>query len=161
MIEKQKMSAISLLVHYFYYLIGFSAIIIPLLIWIYIEYREYQVKQQCKRQNLPYVRIPAWNFAVLFGYGRRFDLFTTKAMLEYGKIFGFNMWNRMTISIADPELVQIVCNREFTKFPNRRVSLIPILQKYLDDLIIFLQNKTNKHRTWSLMIQFGIIFYSY
>ena len=122
MIEKQKMSAISLLVHYFYYLIGFSAIIIPLLIWIYIEYREYQVKQQCKRQNLPYVRLPAWNFTVLFGYGQRFDLFITKAINEHGKIFGFNMWNRMTISIADPELVQIVCNREFTKFPNHRVS---------------------------------------
>nr|XP_027194407.1 cytochrome P450 3A4-like [Dermatophagoides pteronyssinus] len=126
------MLSISLLVHYFYYLIGFLSII-PLLIWIYIELKEYQIKQRCKRQNLPYVRLPAWNFTVLFGYGQRFDLFITKAINEHGKIFGFNMFNRMTISIADPELVQIVCNREFTKFPNHRsmVTNDPIWDNFL------------------------------
>ncbi|OTF80508.1 hypothetical protein BLA29_000420 [Euroglyphus maynei] len=105
---------------YILYAIGFLAII-PILIFAYIEWTEFQVKQQCKRQNLRYARVPAWNFSLLFKNERRFDKITSKAMHENGKVFGYNMWNQLAITIADPELVQIVCNREFTKFPNRRI----------------------------------------
>ncbi|OTF78683.1 hypothetical protein BLA29_003577 [Euroglyphus maynei] len=51
---------------------------------------------------------------------KRFDIMETEFIKTNGKVFGCNMVNQMTIYVADAELVQIVCNREFTKFANRR-----------------------------------------
>ncbi|OTF72996.1 cytochrome P450-like protein, partial [Euroglyphus maynei] len=37
-----------------------------------------------------------------------------------GKIFGSEMFTGINITIAEPELIQLVLSKEFTNFPNRR-----------------------------------------
>ncbi|KAH9526637.1 cytochrome P450 3A4 [Dermatophagoides farinae] len=127
---KMSISLFSLSLDYVSYVIGI-VVIIPLLIWAIVELNEYRTKQQCKRQNLPYARVPAWNFVALFG--KRFDMVISDTIRKHGKVFGFNMWNHLNISIADPELAQIVCNREFTKFANHHNMAVsdPVWDNFL------------------------------
>lgn len=105
---------------YLVYVISIGIIIF--LIWrLYIEFYEYLIKEQCRRQNLKFVRIPSQSMALL--RKKRYDIVETELVKKNGKLFGANMLNEMTIYVADAELVQIICNREFTKFSNRRVSI--------------------------------------
>lgn len=105
-----------------YLLYIISVVIIIFIIWrLYIEFYEYLIKEQCRRQNLKFVRIPSQSMALL--RKKRYDIVETEMIKTNGKLFGANMLNEMTIYVADAELVQIICNREFTKFSNRRVSI--------------------------------------
>ena len=105
-----------------YLLYIISVVIIIFIIWrLYIEFYEYLIKEQCRRQNLKFVRIPSQSMALL--RKKRYDIVETELVKKNGKLFGANMLNEMTIYVADAELVQIICNREFTKFSNRRVSI--------------------------------------
>lgn len=106
---------------YLLYVIA-AVFIIALLGRLYYELYEYLMKRQCARQNLKYVRMPSQTIAII--RKQRYDIAETKFVKENGKVFGTNMLNQLTIYVADAELVQIVCNREFTKFTNRRVSII-------------------------------------
>ena len=54
----------------------------------------------------------------------------TKEMIEKeGKVFGCNLLNSFTIFIAEPELIGLVLSKDFTSFPNRRVSLLQFFRE--------------------------------
>ncbi|KAH9423402.1 Cytochrome P450 3A4, partial [Dermatophagoides pteronyssinus] len=130
---------------YLVYVISIGIIIF--LIWrLYIEFYEYLIKEQCRRQNLKFVRIPSQSMALL--RKKRYDIVETEMIKTNGKLFGANMLNEMTIYVADAELVQIICNREFTKFSNRRVFL---LEDPVWDNLLFATNDEKWKRLRSIM----------
>lgn len=103
------------------YAIGVS-IIIGILIWAWLEWNEHSIKKKFHQQNIRYVRIPSFNITLMSG--KRFDLIELDLARKYGKVFGGSMFSEPVIYVTDAELAQIICNREFTKFANRRVSLL-------------------------------------
>ena len=95
-------------------------ITLAILIVAWIEWNEHRVRQKCRRQNIPYVRIPSLSMTLL--RRQRYDLIEIDLARKYGKVFGGTMFSEPTIYVTDAELAQIITNREFTKFANRRVS---------------------------------------
>lgn len=97
-----------------------SILILLIVLWlIYVEWKEYQARVKCDRQNLRYVRVPNILLALL--KNQRHDQIESKLHDKYGQIYGCNFANDFTIVLSNPELVQIICNKEFTNFTNHRV----------------------------------------
>lgn len=53
--------------------------------------------------------------------GSHFELEEQKHIQKYGSIFAYNLFQTITIMVAEPELVQLVLSKEFTNFIDRRV----------------------------------------
>lgn len=92
---------------------------IPILVWFYIELQNLRARWKCRKQNIPYARLPS--FAKAYLKKKRFDKIENDNFNGDGFAYGSILFNRFTISLSNPELVQIICNKEFTKFSTRRV----------------------------------------
>lgn len=100
-------------------IIGIVAI--SILIWILMKWNEYETKLKCRQRNLSYVNVPNvfWSLITRRQHAQR-ELDLNE---KHGYFYGCNIMNKFTIVLTHPELVQIVCNKEFTNFSNRRVIL--------------------------------------
>lgn len=78
-------------------------------------------EKQFKLQNLKYKNIPS-QLLTIFRKGR-FERIEQKKLKENNRLYGCDMFFKKTITTIEPELVQIVMNKEFTNFTNRRVSV--------------------------------------
>lgn len=72
-----------------------------------------------KERNVKYVNFPSQFLSQL--RKKVFHLIEKQEIDKHGTVFGFNLFFNKTIMVAEPELLQIVLNKEFTNFPNRRV----------------------------------------
>ena len=90
--------------------------------WNVLNAVEKRAKNKSKERRVTYARTPMQLLSI--ASRKRFDLVEKRMCEKYGKIYGCSHLGSYTIVITDPELIQIVLNKEFTKFPNRRVSYI-------------------------------------
>lgn len=96
-------------------------IAISILIWLLFEWKEYETKLKCGQRHLSYARVPSQFWSLLTR--QRHDQMELKLDQKHGYFYGCNFFNQFTIILTHPELVQIVCNKEFTNFSNRRVLI--------------------------------------
>lgn len=98
-------------------LTGVSLLIALYRIAIYFLTRHF-TKEFAKRK-LKFVRVPSQIWSVITK--KRFEYLEQKLLNENNKLYGCCNFLNKTITTIEPELVQIVFNKEFTNFTNRRV----------------------------------------
>lgn len=94
---------------------------IGILYWLIYKLLEWIDTEKFRKINLRYIHFPSQFIAIM----RRvhYHEIELDGLKKYGPTFGFNLVNSKTIMVAEPELLQIVFNKEFTNFTNRRVCL--------------------------------------
>ena len=90
--------------------------------WSVLNAVEKRAKNKSKERKVNYARTPMQMLSI--ASRKRFDLIEKQMNEKHGNIYGCSHLGSYTIVTTDPELIQIVLNKEFTKFPNRRVSYI-------------------------------------
>ena len=91
-----------------------------LVTWLVIEWFERAARRKAVQQNVKYVRSPSQMFSI--ARKQRFDLMEKKMMEENDRLIACSQFGQFTVVTTEPELVQTVFNKEFTKFANRRVG---------------------------------------
>lgn len=92
-------------------------------------------QRQFKQRNIKYVKIPNALWSIL--RGKRLELLKHDFIQREGTIFGFDLFNKLTIMVAEPEVIQLVLNKEFSNFVNRRVSMM--VRSLIDEIFVVLQ----------------------
>ena len=87
--------------------------------WFIYRYLESNNLKKFKERNIKYVNYPSQLLAML--KRKQFHLMEKREIEKHGSVFGFDLFFVKTIIVAEPELLQIVFNKEFTNFTNRRV----------------------------------------
>ena len=93
--------------------------LVATIFWFLYRYLETNNLKKFKERNIEYVNYPNQLLTVL--QRKHFHLKEKRTIEKHGPVFGFNMFLEKTISVTEPELLQIVFNKEFTNFTNRRV----------------------------------------
>lgn len=89
-------------------------------LFAYSYYADRKHSNELALRNVVYAKQPGLVQA-LFKRDRA-ELKRDEEIRKYGKVFGFYLLGSYNISIAEPELIQLVMSKEFTNFTNRRVS---------------------------------------
>lgn len=104
---------------FFFY--SFSILVLLVIVALAVlEWQEYRTKRKFSKQKVRYVRSPS-SFLCL-AFNKRFDLIENEIMKKNGPIYGCNFLGKPTIVIDNPEIVQLICHKEFHKFANHRVG---------------------------------------
>ena len=93
--------------------------LVATIFWFIYRYLETNNVKKFKKRNVEYVNYPSQLLAML--KKKQFHLMEKREIEKHGSVFGFNLFLDKTIIVAEPELLQIVFNKEFTNFTNRRV----------------------------------------
>ena len=93
--------------------------LVATIFWFLYRYLETNNVKKFKERNVEYVNYP--NQLLTMFQRKHFHLKEKRTIEKHGPVFGFNMFFDKTIIVAEPELLQIVFNKEFTNFANRRV----------------------------------------
>ncbi|KAF7488624.1 Cytochrome P450 3A24 [Sarcoptes scabiei] len=102
---------------FFFY--SFSILVLLVIVALAVlEWQEYRTKRKFSKQKVRYVRSPS-SFLCL-AFNKRFDLIENEIMKKNGPIYGCNFLGKPTIVIDNPEIVQLICHKEFHKFANHR-----------------------------------------
>lgn len=88
----------------------------------YLFWRDEQARKAFAKRNVKFVKVINLFYAWLFK--TKVELVKDEVIRKEGNVFGFNMLGTPTILIADLEIIQLVMNKEFTNFINRRVSAV-------------------------------------
>lgn len=118
----------------FLVLILFALVIYYIFFFVDTEF----LQKQAAIRNVKLVNFP--NILKIMITKQRFELIKNDVIKKEGKVLGCQMLGKFTIVIADPELVGLVLSKEFSSFPDRRVSfkIILLLMFYKKKLIFTL-----------------------
>lgn len=100
----------------------FAICAVATIVGYWISNRRDNYRKQCKLRNLKFVNFPNVMWYALLG--KRVETIKSDYLCSQGNVFGFEMFNQLTVMLAEPELIQLVLNKEFASFVNRRVSLL-------------------------------------
>ncbi|KAH7639178.1 cytochrome p450-like protein [Dermatophagoides farinae] len=71
-----------------------------------------------QNRNIPVGKQPSFFNALLNNI--RIELISQENIKKIGKVYGWEMFGGINLTIAEPELIQLILSKEFTNFPNRR-----------------------------------------
>ena len=91
-------------------------------IYLYFRHRSKLAIANLQSRNIPIGEQPSF-FSALWNK-TRIELVSQKNIQKIGKVYGWEMFGGINLTIAEPELIQLIMSKEFTNFPNRRVRII-------------------------------------
>ena len=97
-----------------------TVVILFIIIWYWLKHNDDVSGREFAKRNLKYVKISNLFKSILTK--ERIELLKTEAIKREGSVFGFNMLNKYTVMLTEPEIIQTILNKEFTNFTNKRVS---------------------------------------
>ena len=105
---------------------------ITVLILLVNQWIRWRLQNRAKLQGLPYVSMPSFVWTLLVTRGR-FDLIEKRALETHGPIYASRHFNRLTVTIAEPTILQTILNHRFDLFANRRpfVNFDPVFSRFV------------------------------
>ena len=91
-------------------------------IFLYLRHRSKMAILNLQSRNIPVGKQPSF-FSALWN-NIRIELISQENIKKIGKVYGWEMFGGINLTIAEPELIQLIMSKEFTNFPNRRVRII-------------------------------------
>ncbi|XP_075675795.1 cytochrome P450 3A31-like [Dermatophagoides pteronyssinus] len=87
-------------------------------IYLYLRNRSKSAIANLQSRNIPIAEQPSF-FSALWNK-TRIELLSQKNIQKIGKVYGWEMFGGINVTIAEPELIQLIMSKEFINFPNRR-----------------------------------------
>ena len=117
-----------------------AIILILASIYLYGQHRSKLAIANLQSRNIPigeqpYFLSALWNKT-------RIELVLQKNIQKIGKVYGFEMFGGINLTIAEPELIQLIMSKEFTNFPSRRVRIFSKIQNHFLKLS-FISNRNS------------------
>ena len=109
-------------------------------IYLYLRNRSKSAIANLQSRNIPIAEQPSF-FSALWNK-TRIELISQKNIQKIGKVYGWEMFGGINVTIAEPELIQLIMSKEFINFPNRRVRIVSLKQSHFS-IFSFISNRNS------------------